>query len=166
MIRRPPRSTLFPYTTLFRSFSRNPPAPRLEFTQGASFPWRRFAGNGQQFPVTSKSFPCYLIKNSLFRRAGNRSAKPWFASQILPEISPTRPERAKFPVIFPVSREFDLWRLVRLRLRPPPRSLAQTEISRFIANSPELAGDSCAHSLSASYRQDFRGRFGTPVSAS
>src|SRR5258708_18192427 len=28
MIRRPPRSTLFPYTTLFRSASRNPP-PRV-----------------------------------------------------------------------------------------------------------------------------------------
>src|SRR3712207_7339117 len=30
MIRRPPRSTLFPYTTLFRSFSatRDPPCPR------------------------------------------------------------------------------------------------------------------------------------------
>jgi hypothetical protein len=31
-------------------------------------------------------------------------------------------------------------RQVRLRLRPPPRSLTQTEISRFSANSPELAG--------------------------
>jgi len=31
-------------------------------------------------------------------------------------------------------------RPVRLRLRPPPRSLAQTEISPFIANSAELAG--------------------------
>ena len=30
-------------------------------------------------------------------------------------------------------------RRVRLRLRPPPRSSAQTEISRFSANSPELA---------------------------
>jgi hypothetical protein len=30
-------------------------------------------------------------------------------------------------------------RLVRLRLRPPPRRPAQTEISRFSANSPELA---------------------------
>src|SRR6266542_4116408 len=27
MIRRPPRSTLFPYTTLFRSACRDPPAP-------------------------------------------------------------------------------------------------------------------------------------------
>src|SRR2546422_4175728 len=29
MIRRPPRSTLFPYTTLFRSASCAPPVPRL-----------------------------------------------------------------------------------------------------------------------------------------
>src|SRR5437588_3987261 len=28
MIQRPPRSTLFPYTTLFRSSGRNPPRPR------------------------------------------------------------------------------------------------------------------------------------------
>src|SRR3712207_7134877 len=33
MIRRPPRSTLFPYTTLFRSVS-VPPKYRLEFQQG------------------------------------------------------------------------------------------------------------------------------------
>jgi hypothetical protein len=31
-------------------------------------------------------------------------------------------------------------RQVRLRLRAPPRSLVQTEISRLVANSPELAG--------------------------
>jgi hypothetical protein len=31
-------------------------------------------------------------------------------------------------------------RLVRLRLRPPPRSPKQTEISRLGVNSPELAG--------------------------
>src|SRR3989475_8431216 len=30
MIRRPPRSTLFPYTTLFRSLEQRRPAPRLE----------------------------------------------------------------------------------------------------------------------------------------
>src|SRR3712207_7638478 len=29
MIRRPPRSTLFPYTTLFRSFSKPPPVPEV-----------------------------------------------------------------------------------------------------------------------------------------
>src|SRR3712207_8890338 len=30
MIRRPPRSTLFPYTTLFRSYERSPAAAALE----------------------------------------------------------------------------------------------------------------------------------------
>ena len=44
-----------------------------------------------------------------------------------------------FPVFFPVTREFGLMRPVRQRLRPPPRSPTQTEISRFSANSPELA---------------------------
>src|SRR5260370_42060563 len=40
MIRRPPRSTLFPYTTLFRS-------PRT--------PWRRSARAGKSAPVTGQS---------------------------------------------------------------------------------------------------------------
>src|SRR5256885_7267397 len=35
MIRRPPRSTLFPYTTLFRSFAPDGPGPVvLEFAEG------------------------------------------------------------------------------------------------------------------------------------
>src|SRR6266540_6808173 len=38
MIRRPPRSTLFPYTTLFRSRPR--PAPRLERSRGTREPRR------------------------------------------------------------------------------------------------------------------------------
>src|SRR2546430_10842299 len=37
MIRRPPRSTLFPYTTLFRSQVRRPNRRR----RGAPAPWRR-----------------------------------------------------------------------------------------------------------------------------
>src|SRR2546428_9025058 len=36
MIRRPPRSTLFPYTTLFRSWSRGN-GPRVDGTQSGSF---------------------------------------------------------------------------------------------------------------------------------
>src|SRR5260370_27193658 len=37
MIRRPPRSTLFPYTTLFRSCQRNPkPCPLLDVTEAGS----------------------------------------------------------------------------------------------------------------------------------
>src|SRR3712207_7187692 len=40
MIRRPPRSTLFPYTTLFRSLWRKPPnqpRPQVEKRTGAGF---------------------------------------------------------------------------------------------------------------------------------
>src|SRR5260221_6512909 len=37
MIRRPPRSTLFPYTTLFRSLSTQPPRP-LAFSLYGGFP--------------------------------------------------------------------------------------------------------------------------------
>jgi hypothetical protein len=125
----------------------------LEFTKWAAI------------PCNQQKLSLFLIKNSLFRRAGNRSAKPWFASQILPEISPTRPERAKFPVIFPVSREFDLWRPVRLRLRPPPRSPLQTEISRLVANSPELAGIRVRILSLQAVELDFTCRFGAFVSA-
>src|SRR5277367_6915114 len=37
MIRRPPRSTLFPYTTLFRSCTSRAPSSR----RGSPMPWRR-----------------------------------------------------------------------------------------------------------------------------
>src|SRR5256885_7741124 len=37
MIRRPPRSTLFPYTTLFRSLPRKPVLPSRNLAKSASF---------------------------------------------------------------------------------------------------------------------------------
>src|SRR2546425_7764921 len=40
MIRRPPRSTLFPYTTLFRSGARPPPAGEPPLP-GSGDPWRQ-----------------------------------------------------------------------------------------------------------------------------
>src|SRR6266567_746055 len=51
MIRRPPRSTLFPYTTLFRSPGtrgphRRPPAHRAREDRGGPAPTRRLAGRG------------------------------------------------------------------------------------------------------------------------
>src|SRR5438874_7138826 len=44
MIRRPPRSTLFPYTTLFRSRRRSPPSSR----DGAAAPRRSPLGDGRR----------------------------------------------------------------------------------------------------------------------
>src|SRR2546421_2217311 len=44
MIRRPPRSTLFPYTTLFRSFAAAEPVQALIRTDRLQRRWRRAAG--------------------------------------------------------------------------------------------------------------------------
>src|SRR5688572_31187532 len=47
MLRRPPRSTLFPYTTLFRSFSiREPALPRGGGRRGRPARARRASGGG------------------------------------------------------------------------------------------------------------------------
>src|SRR5260221_1898546 len=49
MIRRPPRSTLFPYTTLFRSARVRPPAARREAARGGAgtVPGTEAVGAGQ-----------------------------------------------------------------------------------------------------------------------
>src|SRR2546422_7442415 len=56
MIRRPPRSTLFPYTTLFRSASA---APRLQEALRASLGIRL-----EVAPVPLRSLPRYELKRS------------------------------------------------------------------------------------------------------
>src|SRR2546430_3920232 len=58
MIRRPPRSTLFPYTTLFRSYTRRfatlvPPAPCAVYTRHWT-PAPRFRGPGR-FTITLRA---------------------------------------------------------------------------------------------------------------
>src|SRR3712207_9202000 len=52
MIRRPPRSTLFPYTTLFRSFE-EPPGPYLFGRVGAAADHQAGGGRAFWFPVLS-----------------------------------------------------------------------------------------------------------------
>jgi hypothetical protein len=64
--------------------------------------------NGQQFPVTSKSFPCYLIKIPCSVEQGTGPQSPGLLHKSCLKSLPIRPERAKFPVILPVSSEFDL----------------------------------------------------------
>src|SRR3989454_2486633 len=44
MIRRPPRSTLFPYTTLFRSDPSNPDVLYAAFWQAQRKPWQLVSG--------------------------------------------------------------------------------------------------------------------------
>src|SRR2546430_8725165 len=51
MIRRPPRSTLFPYTTLFRSSAENPTARKWRNPQRKSHPNKRFRAIALPVPL-------------------------------------------------------------------------------------------------------------------
>src|SRR2546422_5827266 len=53
MIRRPPRSTLFPYTTLFRSVGFTPP----DRVPMAAYTWQRFADLDGRGEVTLDTWP-------------------------------------------------------------------------------------------------------------
>src|SRR2546430_12514842 len=55
MIRRPPRSTLFPYTTLFRSHPRRPPLDGGECVQAHSAPDRNRPAPAYRLRVDRKS---------------------------------------------------------------------------------------------------------------
>src|SRR5580658_10718606 len=58
MIRRPPRSTLFPYTTLFRS------VPTNSVNFGVSFPlpiWNQNGGNRSEEHTSELQSPCNLV---------------------------------------------------------------------------------------------------------
>src|SRR3712207_8131013 len=59
MIRRPPRSTLFPYTTLFRS--KTFPKPLLEYTQ--------FEGKRCALPILNDAYGLYYNKD-MFKAKG------------------------------------------------------------------------------------------------
>src|ERR1035441_5888715 len=87
MIRRPPRSTLFPYTTLFRSWSSSttrPPArtcaAAVRSTSPASRPWRSFSK-----PGTDTKFPAQF--------AGNWLSVPGFAPREMRPPTALLPDR-------------------------------------------------------------------------
>src|SRR5262245_20397381 len=82
----------------------------------------------------------FFHKNSLFCCVGNFTASHWICPCPGPQIRCGTPNLTKFPVNFPVSREFGEWRPVRLGLRPPPRSLAIWHVMENCHLSPPLAG--------------------------
>src|ERR1039457_1694965 len=67
MIRRPPRSTLFPYTTLFRSRrgSRPPPTPRTMWTSRPHSAWR------SEEHTSELQSPCNLVCRLLLEKKRN-----------------------------------------------------------------------------------------------
>src|SRR2546430_7872710 len=73
MIRRPPRSTLFPYTTLFRSVSTS--VPRMAPSTGFLLRARRSA-------VNAGSWPCRESIRSLTARAESRHRSEEHTSEL------------------------------------------------------------------------------------
>src|SRR2546425_6752454 len=75
MIRRPPRSTLFPYTTLFRSFLLEPP-PTFPETRARSAPsLRRPSGRSEEHTSELQSL-AYLVCRLLLEKKKNRGTRP------------------------------------------------------------------------------------------
>src|SRR5205807_3579136 len=74
MIRRPPRSTLFPYTTLFRSRQRHRPADAIGRGQTHSRP--RGQGQGRSEEHTSElQSPCNLVCRLLLEKKKKQTKK-------------------------------------------------------------------------------------------
>src|SRR5256885_8200220 len=80
MIRRPPRSTLFPYTTLFRSLSRCPPNRCTRFARGrgtarsSARSSSRCGSRGRSEEHTSElQSPCNLVCRLLLEKKKNDS---------------------------------------------------------------------------------------------
>src|SRR5256885_7303481 len=72
MIRRPPRSTLFPYTTLFRSRRRQRRAPRRDDPSRADGLLRARDGSSRSEEHTSElQSPCNLVCRLLLEKKKN-----------------------------------------------------------------------------------------------
>src|SRR5437762_6905317 len=68
MIRRPPRSTLFPYTTLFRSESVGASAGRCEMDNTNGFRAVRIAGFRSEEHTSELQSPMYLVCRLLLEK--------------------------------------------------------------------------------------------------
>src|SRR5256885_13068392 len=68
MIRRPPRSTLFPYTTLFRSYHLRPGSPLIDLANGgAAVTTTDFDGRSEEHTSELQS-PCNLVCRLLLEK--------------------------------------------------------------------------------------------------
>src|SRR5256884_5252427 len=122
MIRRPPRSTLFPYTTLFRS-GRTPPAYRRAITQGQG--WYGF---GLDVPETTKSV-------TALRDAAKTSRRPAALGPLQISITPPGfdvPDKALVDAYAAAGVD-------RLILRPRPEMDAGA-LERFAAETGRALG--------------------------
>src|SRR6266571_1636467 len=74
MIRRPPRSTLFPYTTLFRSFPREPPRRARALARGVPSPGKDRKSTRLNSSHMSISYAVFCLKKKK-KRPGNGATR-------------------------------------------------------------------------------------------
>src|SRR2546430_12834081 len=88
MIRRPPRSTLFPYTTLFRSVADTPPGVRVETVQVVEKRPQHIGGNLKRSEEHTSELQSQsnLVCRLLLEKKKHRVRLPSSAS-ILPTLS-------------------------------------------------------------------------------
>src|SRR2546426_5800261 len=89
MIRRPPRSTLFPYTTLFRSFRQQEDGlrcsgrrARLKAREGAFAPGRDHRRRRSEEHTSELQSPCNLVCRLLLEKKKKKNLKKTDTQQI------------------------------------------------------------------------------------
>src|SRR5256885_9094679 len=98
MIRRPPRSTLFPYTTLFRSHETVLPTPALFENRRrdlpndpAAFRILNLASDRSEEHTSELQSPCNLVCRLLLEKKTNRTRKPGYQPSCMPDLRDDRP---------------------------------------------------------------------------
>src|SRR5256885_8892460 len=88
MIRRPPRSTLFPYTTLFRSIACMHPANPFDqiFEQRVLIPRTHTLARSEEHTSELQS-PCNLVCRLLLEKKKKKNNNSTYLHQSLPHIS-------------------------------------------------------------------------------
>src|SRR6202042_952886 len=99
MIRRPPRSTLFPYTTLFRSGAQQEGRQKIDLS-GINFRGARKLIDRKSTRLNSShveiSYAVFCLKKKLNRRAGRSGVPPPSLRNHVPAHRPPPARRAEF----------------------------------------------------------------------
>src|SRR5256885_12438185 len=83
MIRRPPRSTLFPYTTLFRSICRcsTPGTPACSSSRCSPSTFCGSAGRRSEEHTSELQSPCNLVCRLLLEKKKNKKTAPRYINE-------------------------------------------------------------------------------------
>ena len=164
MIRRPPRSTLFPYTTLFRSGDPRRYPPQLLFAEAAAFP--KLAQQKDDAVIidvlihVSTSFPNFALRHKYEDRPGDKEKNRLQAVQIKERSgrSPYFCRKAEKAAPYrggtaPCGAAFLLLRCcLYSTLLPQARAAAGTALARVTGGTPPRISRSCVQEYRNKYK--------------